>query len=58
MENLKYNIYCCADIAQKVEHYIGSVEVTGSIPVVSSKKDIFVIENVFCLYDGHINALW
>ena len=27
-----------ADIAQKVEHYIGSVEVTGSIPVVSSKK--------------------
>ena len=41
MENLKYNIYCCADIAQKVEHYIGSVEVTGSIPVVSSMKKAY-----------------
>ena len=29
-----------AVVAQMVEHHIGSVEVTGSIPVNSSKKDI------------------
>ena len=33
--------YCCknlfAVVAQSVEHYIGSVEVTGPIPVNSSK---------------------
>ena len=35
---LVYNNYCCADVAQLAEHYIGSVEVTSSTLVISSKN--------------------
>ena len=31
-------LYTTADVAQLVEHILGKDEVTGSIPVVSSKK--------------------
>jgi hypothetical protein len=31
-------LYTAADVAQLVEHILGKDEVTGSIPVVSSKK--------------------
>ena len=37
-------LYACADVAQLVEHILGKDEVTGSIPVVSSKKIIRSIE--------------
>ena len=55
---------CCifatyAVVAQSVEHYIGSVEVTGSIPVVSSitKKDRFQKEicPFFYIYNRRLN---
>ena len=29
-------LWRCADVAQLVEHHLGKVEVTGSIPVISS----------------------
>ena len=32
-------LYRIADVAQLVEHILGKDEVTGSIPVVSSKKN-------------------
>jgi hypothetical protein len=35
-------LYTYADVAQLVEHILGKDEVTGSIPVVSSKKIIGV----------------
>jgi hypothetical protein len=36
-----------ADVAQLVEHILGKDEVTGSIPVVSSKKSLvlFILKN-------------
>ena len=35
-------LYKFADVAQLVEHILGKDEVTGSIPVVSSKKNLGV----------------
>ena len=33
----------CADVAQSVEHILGKDEVTGPIPVISSKKPLYTV---------------